>query len=168
MIAECRTLSEFKLLLKSRKYAGRKDSQIELHNIEGKIPENPTSVPTPHPEIRRFLGLSPPIIVIVSVPKVSPKLLESLTCPIPEFWVFMGGFSPENPRYADCPHPRPRSIEKNSQNFGASPKILMLILTFLILTLILYEKKIRSLNVMKIRYHDSNYLRTANSIKSVI
>ena len=67
----------------------------------------------PHPEIRRFSGISPPKIpeiVIVPVPKVSPKLLESLSpSPSPNFGVFWG-FSPENPRCADCPHPRPRNI----------------------------------------------------------
>ena len=41
----------------------------------------------------------------------------------------------------------------------------LIILTFSIIKLILYEKKIRSLNDMKIRYHDSNYLRTANTYK---
>ena len=76
--------------------------------------ENPReSYLCPHPEIRRFSGISPqkiPEIVIVPVPKVSPKLLESLSpSPSPNFGVFWG-FSPENPRCADCPHPRPRNI----------------------------------------------------------
>ena len=76
--------------------------------------ENPReSYLCPHPKIRRFSGISPPKlpeIVIVPVPKVSPKLLESLSpSPSPNFGGF-GGFSPENPRYGDCPHPRPRNI----------------------------------------------------------
>ena len=76
--------------------------------------ENPReSYLCPHPKIRRFSGISPPKIpeiVIVPVPKVSPKLLESLSpSPSPNFGVFRG-FSPENPRCADCPHPRPRNI----------------------------------------------------------
>ena len=106
----------------------RMGTASDVGNYRGENPRE--SYLCPHPEIWRFSGISPPKIpeiVIVPVQKVSPKLLESLApSPSPNFGVFQG-FSPENPRYADCPHPRPRNIGEIVKISGIprkSPKLI--------------------------------------------
>ena len=79
--------------------------------IEGKIPENPTFVPTP--KYRNFWGFHPqnPQNCDCPRPQSFPKTFrKSLPILVPEFWGFSGIFLPENPRCAECPHPRPRNI----------------------------------------------------------